>query len=143
MVGIIARYNVMENLYNSTAAGVAVESNYQYQLVELCMTIFTYFHSAFSVVKALDGGDDDATQQAIDVEEKLAGCEVLLELIRKMDKDARGFRILIELNKPEEIESEEASEESETGSGEDEDGEWERVDGVSRTNSELLVGAAS
>lgn len=124
ITGIIARYNVMENLYNTADTGLEINSKYQHQLIDLCVVIFTYFDFALFLAH---GGNTELHESRY---------STLLTQIRNIDKEAKGFRILISLDFNEEQESDDTNDESE----EAEDEDWEQIEGVSRTNSDIISG---
>jgi hypothetical protein len=109
---IIARYAVMENLYNQSGGSLSLRPDYQSSLLSLCITILQYFEIALVVArnatnpKESKNGDDAVTGMERSVlAEKIKMCEELVKSIKEKNQSCQGFRVVIETKEESEDES--------------------------------------
>jgi hypothetical protein len=103
IVAIIARYAVMENLYQQSGNALSLKLEYQSALLSLCTTILGYFAVAFALGRALSSLDNTT---ALKNSEFADICERLMEEIRVKDRACHGFRVVVEAKEKSETESE-------------------------------------
>jgi hypothetical protein len=100
-VGIIARYTVMENLYQQSGGALSLKPEYKIELLSLCTTILEYFSASFTLARKIADSSGD-------LQTKFQRCEELAEKIRAEDKACQSFRIVIDMRKDSDSDSEEA-----------------------------------
>lgn len=91
LVGLLARYAVMENLYHQLPAFRLTEE-YRAALRDICVAIVTYFAHAFTVAHILRDPEGDREKAA----ESRRKCEELIETIKEKDEAGRRFRVVVE-----------------------------------------------
>lgn len=116
IVGIIARYAVMENLYQQSGGALSLKSEYKDELFSLCSTILEYFSAFFAL-------NDKIYEDHEDLPTKSKRCEELAETIRAKDKACKGFRVVVDMK--EESDNDSDSEEAEIDDLSD--GSWDHV----------------
>jgi hypothetical protein len=137
ITGIIARYAVMENLYNQSTSTLTLKPEYQASLLSLCVTILEWFSQAFVVWKGLGElhphlvFSGSPTKEVARNSEKR--CGKLLDEIREKDKTCQGFRVVCQVEDDDDTEAEVDAEIEDVS-----DDSWELV-----TNDETDDGAAS
>jgi hypothetical protein len=143
VVAIIARYAVMENLYQQSGGALSLKLEYRLVLISLCSTMLEYFATAIDYanieVKEQECAGDSQAGAEIS-EEKLEqiafrkqngrergmqSCAFLVEKIRQKDAACGGFRVVVETT--EQSSSDESEGEIELEDVSDED--WERIEG--------------
>ncbi|KAE8441461.1 hypothetical protein EG329_004954 [Mollisiaceae sp. DMI_Dod_QoI] len=119
IVAIIARYAVMENLYQQSGGALSLKPEYRSALISLCSTILEYFAAAFELAHT-EGTRENGS------EEELQKCTFLVELIRQKDAACQGFKVVVDTKEESSDESESESEEVEVEDVSDAD--WERIE---------------
>jgi len=100
VVAIIARYAVMENLYQQSGSALSLKPEYQAALLSLCSTILEYFASSFKVqLRCFNGSVMPKLK-----EDRIEVCRQLMDVVKEKDKACQGFRVLVEAK--EDIETE-------------------------------------
>ncbi|RDL41867.1 uncharacterized protein BP5553_01846 [Venustampulla echinocandica] len=112
--GIVARYAVMENLYNQKGASLTLRPEYQASLLDLCVTILQYFSHAFVFAKVF--GDTAGESQPL-VQASVRRRDELVEEIKEKDKACQGFRVLVEAGEYSDSDSEELDDDVSDESG--------------------------
>ena len=126
LVGLLARYAVMENLYQQSG-GLALTDEYRNGLKDLCITILQYFGHAFEIIR--DVGKEELRPGFAKNRER---CDKLIDEIKKKDKACQGFRVVIEADEQSDTESEDADIEDVR------DGSWELL-GMEGSSVDELV----
>ncbi|KUJ18592.1 uncharacterized protein LY89DRAFT_780639 [Mollisia scopiformis] len=130
IVAIIARYAVMENLYQQSNGGLSLKPEYHSALLSLCTTVLEYFAHASGCAEAEleciqnEGGSDEVTMISVKDRKRvhLQKCEFLVERIKQKDIACQGFRVVVDTKEESSYES--GSETVDDVSDED----WERVE---------------
>jgi hypothetical protein len=117
IVAIIARYSVMENLYQQSGSALSLKSDYKFALLSLCSTILEYFAVSFTFGRALSSLDNTTAEKNKGF---IDACEQLMGTIREKDRACQGFRVVVEAQDDGKSENEA---ENEDGS----DDSWEEV----------------
>jgi hypothetical protein len=99
---IIARYSVMENLYQQSVSGLSLKQEYQSELLSLCTTLLEYFALSFKLGRAMDGSDSMAEE----IQGLINACGQLTDTVRDKDKACQDFRVVVETKMESESESE-------------------------------------
>jgi len=102
IVAIIARYAVMENLYQQSGSALSLKPEYQSALLSLCSTIFEYFAVSFTLGRASMKFDKTDEEMAA----LIRSSEQLMETIKGKDKASQGFRVIVEAKEESESDSE-------------------------------------
>jgi len=113
----------METLYRQSSGSLSLKSEYQAALISLCSTILEYFVSAFKMWGILFERELDSLVK-LNVRER----EDLMGRIREMDRGCQGFKVVVDVDVDDDIESEE-------GEVEDVSDDSDSWDLVSRVNS--------
>ena len=118
---IIARYAVMEDLYQQSHGTLSLTSEYQSSLISLCSTILTYFVRAFQIGRrpVKDGPDVNLLQ-----DDTVGIVDSLVNEIKMKDRACQGSRVVVEAKEDSESENEEAEVEDWSES----DDSWEQID---------------
>lgn len=129
-MAIIARYAVMENLYNQSSS-LSLKPEYQSSLLTLCLTILRFFHASFSLAREIVKLNEeiDPNIPALEAspttiqsrmsststiaEDHFKHCEDIIKDIKAIDQSCQKFRVLVETKE----ESEDESESSDEGLG--------------------------
>lgn len=122
LVAIIARYSVMENLYQQSGSALSLKHEYRSALVSLCTTILEYFALSFKLGRAM-AGSDSMTEE---MQGLINTCGRLTETIRDKDMACQSFRVVVETKMESEGEIEDMSDDS-----------WEEV-GISSSEHGLI-----
>lgn len=102
IAAIIARYAVMENLYQRSSSALSLKPEYQSALLSLCSTILEYFAVSFTLRRAsMKFGKTDEEMAAL-----IKSSEQLMGTIKVKDKASQGFRVVVEAKGESESESE-------------------------------------
>jgi len=114
IVGLVARYAVMENLYQANG-GMTLKDEYRAELIGLCMKILEFFVGMERLITRL--GDKEESEAMDNLKKMVAN-------IKKSDEKCRGFKVTVE-----EVDDEKHETHSESGSGSSieelsEDKEW-------------------
>ncbi|KAE9379983.1 hypothetical protein N431DRAFT_552244 [Stipitochalara longipes BDJ] len=107
IVAVIARYAVMENLYQQTNGALLLKPEYRSALISLCSTILEYFAVAFKCAenelvglveetRAREDTQNDAFLMRSRYQEELQECAFLVELVKQKDAACQTFRIVVE-----------------------------------------------
>ncbi len=102
LVAIIARYSVMENLYQQSGSTLSLKDEYQSALVSLCSTTLEYFASSFKLGRAM-AGSDSVTEE---MQGLINACGQLIETVRDKDRACQSFRVVVEAKMESDSESE-------------------------------------
>jgi len=100
IVGIIARYTVMENLYQQSGGALSLKPEYKIELLSLCTTILEYFSASFAIAKK-------TAYRIEDEQTNLKIFEELMAKIRAKDKACQGFMVVVDIKEDSGIDSEE------------------------------------
>lgn len=126
IVGIIARYAVMENLYqqsnstNSAPNSLHLKQEYESSLIELCVTMLRFFVASFQLGRGLSGVGD------VQEENLERECEALVQEVMRRDRECQGFRVVVEVREGSNSGMECGGEETEIDDVSDEG--WEEID---------------
>lgn len=139
VVSIIARYAVMENLYQQSGGALSLKPEYRSALLSLCSDILQYFATAFAYAEdevnprgpERELGEVRVSSMPVSLAEggwqgSLQRCGFLVELIKQKDIVCQGFKVVVDTKA-------ESSDESESGEADIEDvsdEDWERIEGV-------------
>ena len=95
IVGIIARYAVMENLYHQTggALSLSLKPEYQTSLVALCTAVLQFFAVSFELGRKFSQININGKHGE---EELVKRCGDLVNDIKKMDRECQGFRVVVD-----------------------------------------------
>jgi hypothetical protein len=115
VVAIIARYAVMENLYQQSGSPLSLKPEYQSALLSLSSTVLEYFASAFTLGRSLMNPYHGNKYQTPLVE----SCEKLMATIKEKDRACQGFRVVVEVK--------ESASESEAEVEDMSDDSWEEI----------------
>jgi hypothetical protein len=122
LVGLLARYAVMENLFHQSPT-LTLTDEYRNALLDLCVAILTYFAHAFTGAQT---HLKDPKDEKVTVIESSKICEDLIDEIKVKDKACQGFRVVVEVEEEsdseiEDVEMEDVSDVSDV-SGESQEG---------------------
>jgi hypothetical protein len=104
ITALIARYAVMENLYQKSP-DLTLKPEYQESLLGMCKAMLSYFGNVFEVYRGIktdtsEGGMNQAvfTQEMKDglLEELRGRCRENLEEVRELDQKCRGFKVEVD-----------------------------------------------
>lgn len=123
VVGIIARYAVMESLYSRTGGTLSLKDEYQQSLVSLCCAILEYFATVFRLGRLLTCANRNVATES----DLFAKCDILVDEVQQMDKECKGFRVMVDTKEDSESESDDGVEDVS-------DASWEEIG-----SSELAV----
>ncbi|KAK0108890.1 hypothetical protein ONS96_014931 [Cadophora gregata f. sp. sojae] len=109
IVHIIARYAVMENLYqqsitSGTSTTLSLKPEYQSSLLSLCSSILEWFAASYdighTVVDVSNSGVAGAVASALleELDEKVVKCGELMGVIREKNKGCQIFRVEVDVN---------------------------------------------
>jgi hypothetical protein len=126
IVAIIARYSVMENLYQQSGSALSLKHEYQSALLSLCTTLLEYFALSFKLGRAM-AGSDSMTEE---MQGLINACGQLIETVRDKDMACQSFRVVVEAKM-------ESDSESEGGIEDVSDDSWEEV-GIPSSEYELI-----
>ncbi|CZR50235.1 uncharacterized protein PAC_00107 [Phialocephala subalpina] len=137
VVAIIARYAVMENLYQQSGGALSLKPEYRAALISLCSDILTYFATAFAYAEhelnpkeqERELGEVRDLLKPLSLAEggwqgSLQKCGFLVELIKQKDIACQGFKVVVDTKEESSDESE--SDEADVEDVSDED--WERIE---------------
>lgn len=115
IVGVIARYAVMENLYQKSGSALSLKPAYESALLSLCSKILEYF--AVSITLARETRENPKYEHTSEEKQRFVDvCEQLVRTIREMDGECQGFRVVVEAREesrsPSETEIEDVSDDS-------------------------------
>ena len=102
IVAIIARYAVMENLYQQSGSALSLKDEYQSALLSLCSTLLEYFALSFKLGRAV-AGSDSMTEE---IQGLINACGQLIETVRDKDMACQSFRVVVEAKMESDSESE-------------------------------------
>ena len=92
LVGLLARYSVMENLFYQSP-NLTLTDEYRIGLVDLCVAILTYFAHAFMAARIHVKDPKDEKEMAI---ESIRRRNDLINEVKDHDKACQGFRVIVE-----------------------------------------------
>ncbi|KIN03186.1 hypothetical protein OIDMADRAFT_52983 [Oidiodendron maius Zn] len=92
LVGLLARYAVMENLFYQSPT-LTLTDEYQTSLVGLCVTILTYFAHAFMAARIHVKDPRDEKEMAIESSRRRND---FFNEVKDHDKACQGFRVIVE-----------------------------------------------
>lgn len=139
VVAIIARYAVMENLYQQSGGALSLKLEYRMVLISLCSSMLEYFARAIEYADTeiheleslehgpVGTGTDKTLEQTFfwmqgGRERGMQKCAFLVETIRQKDAASGAFRVVVETT--EAVTSDDSDVEVEDVSDED----WERIE---------------
>jgi hypothetical protein len=102
IVAIIARYSVMENLYQQSGSALSLKHEYQSALLSLCTTLLEYFALSFKLGRAM-AGSDSMTEE---MQGLINACGQLVETVRDKDMACQSFGVVVEAKMESDSESE-------------------------------------
>jgi hypothetical protein len=102
IAGIVARYAVMENLYQQSGIALSLKPEYESALLSLCSTVLEYFALSITLGRAISGNDHTMEQK-----QRLSdACKKLMETIKDKDRSCLSFRVIVEAKEENESEAE-------------------------------------
>jgi hypothetical protein len=126
LVGLLARYAVMENLYHQNAS-LTLTPEYRNGLQDLCITILQYFGNALVVARG--NGKEESTS----VVECQKSCDALIDEIKEKDKACQGFCVMVDADEQSDTESEDTEIQHAS------DGSWEDLGAEESSASERVA----
>jgi hypothetical protein len=99
LVGLLARYAVMQNLYYNLPV-VTLTAEYRRALLDICVAIVTYFAHAFTVARILRDPQGEQEKAA----ESRNRCDELIGIIKEKDQASRRFRVVVAVDEKSETE---------------------------------------
>ncbi|KAL2060233.1 hypothetical protein VTL71DRAFT_9628 [Oculimacula yallundae] len=133
IVQIIARYAVMENLYqqsitSGTNSHLSLKPEYQSTLLSLCTSILEWFASSYGIGGIVTGVSNGELKEmgalAVELEKKVEGCGALMGIIREKNSRCRIFRVEVDVS---ENEGDDDSDMADTDVEDASDGSWEEI----------------
>lgn len=89
VIGVVARYAVMENLYLQTPT-LTVRQDYEDEMVDMCILILRYIEKSFTTVRKFAANENENT-----VSDRLDLSKLIVEMKRK-DEMCQKFTVTIE-----------------------------------------------
>ncbi|PVH76626.1 hypothetical protein DL98DRAFT_517842 [Cadophora sp. DSE1049] len=136
IVHIIARYAVMENLYQqsitsgtSTSTTLSLKPEYQSSLLSLCSSILEWFAASYNIGKIVIGVSNGylagvgALPVLGELNEKVVQCGELMVVIREKNRGCQIFRVEVDVKE----ESGSDGENDDTDVEDVSDGSWEEI----------------
>ncbi|KAH8676531.1 hypothetical protein BGZ60DRAFT_259462 [Tricladium varicosporioides] len=116
ITGTIARYAVMENLYQQSRGALSLKEDYQTSLISLCESMIIFFSDTYNQGSCFILGNYSNREWK--------GREIVAE-IRRKDEACRTFKVVVDMKEESDNDTEATEEEEREDSS---DGSWENVE---------------